>query len=474
MSPLVDLTLTQARDGLRKRLFSCLDYADATIARAEEVRELGAFVHTDWEKLQVEAVDVDRRGVARGESPLCGIPIAIKDNIDTSALPTTAATGALAGRRPRRNAPVAQRLFDAGALLAGKANMHELAFGITGNNRVTGPARNPYDPAMIAGGSSSGSAVAVAARIVPAALGTDTGGSLRIPAALCGIVGFRPTVGRYPGGGMIRLSHTRDTAGAMARSVADVAVLDGILAGADPENDVPAGTLSGVRIGIPRKPFFEDLDAEVENLTDSFLAIMQQNGAILVDVDAAEIAALNLAVSFPVVLYECMRALPASLRDDSRTYTIEMILEGVGSPDVRAVLASQLGPDAISPEAYRQALEVERPRLQAAYRALFATHGLEALVFPTTPLPARPIGEDDSVLLNGTRVPTFATYIRNTDPASNAGIPGISIPIGLTAQDLPVGIEFDGPERSDRNLLRLAAAAEAYVGTFSPMHVKQN
>src|SRR5699024_554346 len=156
---------------------------------------------------------------------LAGVPLAVKDNIDTCDAPTTAGTAALQGRVPGSDSTAVARLRAADGLLAGKTVMHELSLGITSNNAVTGPARNPYDPTLIAGGSSGGTATAVAAGMVPAGLGADTGGSVRQPASLCGLVGFRPTVGRYPTGGMVPLSRTRDAIGPMARSVADVVLL---------------------------------------------------------------------------------------------------------------------------------------------------------------------------------------------------------------------------------------------------------
>jgi len=227
-----DLTLVQARAALRDGTLSCVAYAQALLTRCAAGSEFNAWVTQDAVALLRDAAALDASGAARDPAlPLAGIPIALKDNIDTLALPTSGGTRALLGRTPRRDAPVATLLFEAGALLAGKANMHELAFGISSNNTVTGAVRNPWNPALIPGGSSGGSAAAVAARMVPAAIGTDTGASVRLPAALCGVVGFRPTVGRYPGAGIVPISHTRDTPGAIARSVADVALIDGLLAG---------------------------------------------------------------------------------------------------------------------------------------------------------------------------------------------------------------------------------------------------
>lgn len=455
---LLEWTVTQARAALLRGEVGCMEYASALLAHAQRKADLNALVAQDADLLLAAARTVDESGAARDAAfPLAGIPIALKDSINTVQLTTSAGTGALRGRVPPANAPVAQRLFDAGALLAGKTNMHELAFGITTNNAVTGPTRNPWDPRMIPGGSSGGSAAAVGARIVPASIGTDTGASVRLPAALCGTVGLRPTVGRYPRGGIVPISHTRDTPGPIARSVADVHLLDGVLS-ADLR---PLATieLREVRLGVPRRYFYDGADPEVLAPVERTLQRLREAGVELIEAEIDSLGTLNDATGSPIVLYEFMRDLPAYLRECGYELTLADIAAGVGSPDVAEILYSQLGGFAIPRAAYEAAIRA-RPRLQATYDAYFAAHRLDAAVFPTSILPARPIGDDVTVELNGERVPTFHTYIRNTDPGSNAGIPGISVPIGLTAAGLPVGLELDGPAGSDRHLLALAAAFE--------------
>jgi mandelamide amidase len=216
---LSELTLLQARAALKSRQLSAVEYVQALFQQAEQNDHLNAWISRDPQQLVADAQSSDsNRPALKHDGALMGIPLALKDNINTCGLPTSAGTQALLGKTPATNAAVFQSLLNAGALLAGKTNMHELALGITNNNAVTGAARNPWNAALIPGGSSGGSAVAVAARMVPAALGTDTGASVRLPAALCGIVGFRPTVGRYPCRGIVPLSKTRDTPGTMARS----------------------------------------------------------------------------------------------------------------------------------------------------------------------------------------------------------------------------------------------------------------
>lgn len=460
-----EFTVLQAALAIRSRKLGVEEYARALLARAEACQALNGFIRQDGEQLLAAAAALDRaRSASPAPGPLHGVPLALKDNIDTVALPTSGGTRALEGNVPPRNAPVAQALFDAGALLAGKANMHELAFGITNNNSAFGAARNPYNPAMIPGGSSGGTAVAVAARLAPAGLGTDTGGSCRIPAALCGIAGFRPTVGRYSTAGIVPISATRDTAGPLARSVADIALLDGVLTG-DPLA-IEGADLGGVRLGVAREYFYADLDPEVAAAMASALAELTARGAELIEADLPGLAELNNAVSFPVVLFEVMRDLPLYLAASAPGITLEQVIEQVASPDVAAILQSQLGADKITAAVYEQAVGANRVALQEAYRRYFIDHRLAAMVFPTTPLPARPIGQDQTVNLNGREVPTFPTYARNAGPGSNAGIPGLSVPIGLSSEGLPIGLEFDGRAGSDRLLLGLGLSLERAMGTL--------
>jgi mandelamide amidase len=392
------------------------------------------------------------------------VPIVIKDNIHVAGLPNSAGTPGLKGFVPTRNAPVAEKLIRAGAIVLGKANMHELAFGITSNNAAFGPARNAYDPTRIAGGSSGGTGNAIAARMAAAGLGSDTGGSVRIPAALNGIAGLRPTLGRYSQEGITPIAHTRDTAGPMAREVADLVLLDTIITGA--RDPVTAPALAGLRIGVDRAVFFRNLDTEVEQVTSAALDRLRQAGAEIVEVDMAGLVDLNGKVSFPVALYEANVDLSAYLK----RYRIPLDLPGlaaqIASPDVKGLFATAIVPgakDAVPQKAYLEALAA-RPALQQLYAETFRKHHIVALAFPTTPLPAAPIGDDEKTKLNGADVPTFPTFIQNTDPGSNAGIPGLSVPIGRTAAGLPIGLELDGPAGSDRHLLGVGLALESLFG----------
>ena len=435
-------------------------------------RDLNAFTYLDprFEPGTRRCPPVSALAVA--SQPLAGYRLVVKDNIEVAGLPCSSGTPSLRAYVPRQDAPAVALLRWAGAEIVGKANMHELAYGITSNNAAFGPVRNPYDPRYFAGGSSGGSAAAIAAGVVHAGLGTDTGGSSRIPAALSGIVGFRPTLGRYPMGGVAQISPTRDVIGPMGRNVGDVAVLDAVLS-SRPTLQLDGIDLRGLRMGLPAEHFQQSLHADVHRVLQSVVQVLREAGVVFIDADLRDVAALNAAVSFPIVLHETKPALERYLRGTGLALTLEQLYEGVASADVKEILAQVLN-DVIPEEDYQRALLLGRPRLQSLFRDYFAHHAVEAVLFPTTPLPACPVeGSDQTVSLNGGLVPTFATFIRNTDPASNAGIPGITLPAGFSRNDslnskhLPLGIELDGPAGSDRRLLAIAAAIEAVLNGHS-------
>jgi len=459
-----DLTVTALRELLDSRALTSLALAEQSIARTEAAGSLNAYASFDAQGLRAQARLADARIAAGERLPLLGIPIALKDNIDALGFPCAAGTGALQGRSPQADAELVRRLRAAGALIAGKTNMHELAFGITNNNPVTGAVRNPWDSTRIPGGSSGGSGAVVAARLVPAAIGTDTGGSVRVPAALCGVAGLRPSVGRAPGEGIAPVSTTRDTAGPLARSIRDCALIDAALTG--DTTPLSIVRLHGVRLGVPRSPFWDDLDAGVRQVCDEALIALRKAGAVLVEMTLPGIAEASAEAGFPIALFEFVRDMRHYLASRERGITLEELVAGVGSPDVAGAVGPLLSGGAIPEAVYRQALKA-RQRLQGLYQAAFEQHGVQALVFPTTPCTAARIGEDETVTLNGRAVPTFPTFIRNTDPGSNAGIPGVTLPAGLAA-GLPAGLALDGPAGSDRRLLAIAAAIEAVLPAAQP------
>ena len=455
-------SLSKALQQLQNGTTTSKDLVETSLARITELKSLNAFITVDAQGATDTAASLDEMrsdNVALGA--LWGAPMSVKDNIHVAGLPNTAGTAALRNFTPTNNADVIDRLKAAGAIIIGKNNLHELAYGITSDNYTFGAVGNAYDPSYIAGGSSGGTAVAVSTGMVSAGLGTDTGGSTRIPASLNGIAGFRPTTGRYPSEGLTRISHTRDTVGPMAKTVIDVALLDSVLSGE--LADTLSISLSGLRLGVPRSYFYTNLETAVAARADTVLQMLQDVGVILVEADIPELAELNEKVGFPLVIFETKQLLEDYAAQNIPGGSLQTIIEQVSSPDVKGVMAGVMG-GAIPESVYRDALNVFRPQLQRAYSNYFVTHKVDAIIYPTLPLTARPIdGSLETVELNGTQVPTFPTYIRNTDPASNAGIPALTIPAGLSAQGFPIGMEINGPQGSDRRLLAIGMAIEAIL-----------
>lgn len=464
---LVDMSVADAAQGIKDGQISSVMLVEALIARIERYQYLNAFTLFDAESILEQARAADA-AIAAGEElgPLHGVPLIIKDNIDVAGLPTTAATPGLDDHIPMANAPIIDALIEAGAIILGKANMDELALGTTGTVSTFGPVRNPYNPLLFPGGSSSGTAVAVAARLAPGGLGTDTAGSIRMPASLTGIYGFRPSQGRYSQVGIVPLARSRDTAGPMARTVSDIVLLDSVITG--DTSPVQPADLVGLRLGVPRGYFYENLSDDTARVTEAALARLEAAGVVLVEADIPNVAALDAAIAIPMTGYEFPQDLTSYLQGTD--ISILDVLFAVGTPDVQAWLEQGMSGSEITESDYEAAIE-QRTILQTVIAEYFAEHELDAIIFPTTPLPARPIAQDPSLIgattpridLDGTLVPTLF-YSRNTNIASSADLPGLTIPVGLTPNGLPIGLEIDGLTGSDRDLLAIGLALELIFG----------
>jgi mandelamide amidase len=458
---------------IRDKKMTAVSAVRAALDRAEQLKDLNAFIILNKDAALAAAAQVD---AGQKTGPLAGLPIVVKDNINTIDMPTSGGTPALQTARPAKNAPSLQKLLDAGAVVIGKTNMHELAFGITSTNlsSFAGPVKNPYDKTRIPGGSSGGTSAAIAARIVTCGLGSDTGGSTRVPAALTGTVGLRPSVGnggaqrRYDDANMVvPISHTRDTVGPMGRTVADVALLDSVITGTPMANPEP---LRGKRLGIP-PVLWSGLDRDVEAVGKAARAKLTDAGVVLVDADIAGLFEQNGKVSFQVALHEPIADIPAYLKASGIDgITLADIAGKIASPDVKGAFGAITG-DAFG-AAYQDAITVQRPALQKIYEAYFRENNLDGILFPTTVAPAPVIDSEKGsgeMSINGDKpVPTFDTMIRNTDPGSNAGIPGLSLYAGMTPGGLPVGLEIDGPVGSDAKLLGLGLSIEGILGSAPP------
>jgi mandelamide amidase len=303
--------------------------------------------------------------------------------------------------------------------------------------------------------------------MAPAGLGTDTGGSVRIPCALNGCASLRPTVGRYPQAGIAPISHTRDTAGPMAVAMADVELLDRVI------TDAPAVTpvdLRSIRLGVV-PGMLANLDSDTRVAWEAAVAKLRAAGVTMVDVAMPALAELNGNVGFPVALYEAYDDMVAYLSGNNAGVTVQQLAAAIASPDVKGtydglVIPRKLpGPNGLVDAApvYRAAMTVHRPALMKLYADTFAGQRLDALVFPTVPRVALPATPESSSLEN------FMMFIQNTDPGGNAGVPGIQLPMGLGASSrLPVGLELDGPTGSDRRVIGIGMAIEGVLGRLAP------
>jgi Asp-tRNA(Asn)/Glu-tRNA(Gln) amidotransferase A subunit family amidase len=463
---MIELSATAAVAAMRAGDITALAYAEALLERCVEGVALNVFITLDPEAVRAGARAADAHRAAGGAlGPLHGLPIPVKDSVNTAGIETTLGTKALRRWVPARDATTIARLKAAGAIVLGKTNIHELSFGWTSSNLEFGAVRNPYDPSRIPGGSSGGTAAAVAARMAPLGVAEDTQGSIRVPAALCGIVGFRPTTGRYPNDGIAPITALFDQIGAHARCVADLALFDAVVSGE--AAGIEPATLSGLRIGIDRDFFFAGIDAEVAALVEAALALLSAAGAAIVEAPVAGLGGV-LPVAMAIQVHDVVPSLERYLADSGAPVDFEALFAGVSTDvaDVFAQVALAGAPAAIAEDVYATARDKARPALQQAMAAWFADHRIDAMLLPATMVPATPVADEGDVEIGGTAV-AFATAIaRNTTPCSTLGLPGLVLPCGLTAAGLPVAIELDGPAGGDRRLLAIGMAVEAVLGAL--------
>ncbi|MCM3903091.1 MAG: amidase [Pyrinomonadaceae bacterium] len=446
---MIDISISEAAELLRQKQVSPVDLATACLDRIERFNPvLNAFITVTHESAMAQArvaEDEIQRGKWRG--PLHGIPVGLKDLIDTAGVRTTCGSALFADRVPTEDADVVQRLKRAGAVLIGKQNLQEFAYGGTSASSHYGAVHNPWNLKHIAGGSSGGSAAAVAAGMCFAAIGSDTGGSIREPAAFCGIVGLKPTYGRVSTRGVFPLSWSLDHVGPICRNVRDAALMLEAIAGYDvldptcvdwptEEYAKALSVKTDFRIGLVRQPFFEDLDTDIE------LAI---NEAIEVIRNMSHVSSQVIEVDLPSVPTAVQASEVYAIHKNYYANSPELY-----RPWMRERLAQAATADTVAYVTDRFALE----RLRRTTGDVFAE--VDLLITPTTPVPPITIEEASTMSPH----PAGEVWLRNTRPFNAYGLPTISIPTGFTSAGLPIGLQIAGPRFGEGKVLAFAHAFE--------------
>lgn len=446
---LCDLTLAEAAAAVRARSVSPVELTESLLERIARLdNQLRTYITVTPERA-LEQARAAEQAITRGEvtGPLHGVPLALKDLFDTAGVATTGGSGLLRDRVPDRDATVVTRLRQAGTVLLGKLNMHEFAYGVTTTNPHHGICRNPWNPEHIPGGSSGGSGAAVAARLCYGSLGSDTGGSIRIPAALCGITGLKPTYGRVSRAGVLPLSWTLDHVGPMTRTVTDAALLLQAIAGHDPADaasasvPVPDYTVDlergarGLRLGVPRGYFYDGAQPAVLSSIDAALDVYRSAGASIIEVAIPDLDLAGPAFA-PLISVEAAACHLRNLRQRPEAYGDDVRLrleQGALYPAVQYVQAQQA-----------------RQRVVAGFEA--AMRDVDVLVTPAVPVTAPAI--------HTTVVATPNPLTRCTFPLDVCGFPAMSIPCGFDHAGLPVGLQLIGRPWDEATVLRAGRAYE--------------
>ena len=431
---------------------------------------LKAFITLEPEFVLTQARAADLRREQGAElGPLFGIPISLKDLISTKDLTTTFATNKFAIFKPKRNAPAVDRLLAAGAILFGKNNAQEWAFGSTGYNSHYGQQLNPYDTDRIAGGSSGGGVAAVAARMLPIAIGSDTAASIRVPAAYTGLYGLRPTIGRYDNSGVAPLAPTLDTIGPMTRSIEDIELIDSVLSG--DYTNVPTPLLEGLRLGVPKDFFHAGVSSEMLNEFNVFVQRLRKAGVVIVEADLPDAQSLTDQGLYPILFGETYSSISKFLLEWGDGSTVEE-LHAVLGDDIKGMwdqLVMPGAPEAIPTAVYEAAVEQVRPAMQASYRNYFSAHQVDAILFPATATEA-PLAQPENpqeTVINGEKVSIFIND-HNSSPGALAGQPGVVLPMALNSDGLPLGASLDGRQGQDRQLLAIARAVQNVLAPLPP------
>jgi indoleacetamide hydrolase len=466
---LLDLSAVNAVDAMRTGALTAERYAETLLERCARLKALNAFITLEPSLVLEQAREADRRranGAPLG--PLHGLPIPVKDSLNTAQYPTSGGTPGLKGFRPAADAPLVATLRSAGAIVLGKTNLHELSYGWTSNNLAFGAVHNPYDPTRIPGGSSGGTAAAIAAHMAPLGVAEDTEGSIRVPAALCGVMGFRPTTRRYSTLGAIPACSLFDQTGPEARSVADIVLFDRVASG--DMRAIDALPLKGVRFCMWADYWFEGLDPEVERITREAIASLRAAGAEIIEAEVPGLRDLMAHTADSIVDHDVRLELAYYLAVNRAPLSFDELVARA-SPDIRAIFSHEVilgSPGFVSEAAYETAVKVYLPRLRRTFKDYFAKTGAAAILFPTTLVTAPRIG-DEGELEVGHRKMSFDVAIgRNIAPGSRTGLPGLVIPTGIAADGLPVSMEFDGPAGTDRTLLGLGLSLEQVLGHVRP------